>query len=242
MRKNKGGTVHVLPHHPVVREDKSTTKVRVVYDGSAHTKDNPVSINNCLEQGPNLIPSLFEILLRFRSNRIGVIADIEKAFLQIGINEKDRDALRLLWFDDVRKDNPELLKLRFQRLVFGLKPSPAILGATIMHHLSLQEQENITIKRLKEDLYIDDWATGAETIAEAKELYMEAKRIMQNGGFNLRKWTSNSVEVCEFISMLEGEGEMGDLKPEGNNSAFCEDDLSFAKATLGKKCVCNKGR
>ena len=39
--ENKGGTVHVLPHHPVVREDRSTTKVRVVYDGSAHTKDNP---------------------------------------------------------------------------------------------------------------------------------------------------------------------------------------------------------
>ena len=47
--ENKGGTVHVLPHHPVVREDKSTTKVRVVYDGSEHTKDNQVSINHCLE-------------------------------------------------------------------------------------------------------------------------------------------------------------------------------------------------
>ena len=232
--ENKEGTVHVLPHHPVVREDKSTTKVRVVYDGSAHTKDNPVSINHYLEQGPNLIPSLFEILLRFRSNRIGVIADIEKAFLQLGINEKDRDALRLLWFDDVRKDNPGLLKLRFQRLAFGLKSSPAILGATIMHHLSLHDQENITVKKLKEDLYIDDLTTGAETVAEAKELYMEAKRIMQNGGFNLRKWTSNSVEVCEFISMLENEGEMGDLKSEGNNSGFCEDDLSFAKTDLGK--------
>ena len=93
--ENKGGTVHVLPRHPVIREDKSTTKVRAVYDGSAHTKDNPVSTNHCLQQGPNLILSLFEILLRFRSNRIGVIANIEKAFLQMGINEKDRDALRL---------------------------------------------------------------------------------------------------------------------------------------------------
>ena len=27
---------------------------------------------------------------------------------------------------------------------------------------------------------------------------------------------------------------MEDLKSEGNNSGFCEDDLSFAKATLGK--------
>ena len=79
-----------------------------------------------------------------------------------------------------------------------------------MHHLSLQDQENVTIKKLKKDLYIDNWTTGAETVAEAKELYMEAKMIMQNGGFNLRQWTSNSVEVCEFISMLENDGEMED--------------------------------
>ena len=42
--ENKGGTVHVMPHHPVMRDDKSTTKVRAVYDGSAHTKDNPALI------------------------------------------------------------------------------------------------------------------------------------------------------------------------------------------------------
>ena len=40
---------------------------------------------------------LFDVLIRFRSKDIGITADIEKALLQIGINETDRDVLRFLW-------------------------------------------------------------------------------------------------------------------------------------------------
>ncbi len=40
------GNVHYMPHHAVVRRDKDTTKIRVVYDGSARS-DGP-SLNDCL--------------------------------------------------------------------------------------------------------------------------------------------------------------------------------------------------
>ena len=38
------GAVHYLPHHAVLRADKTTSKVRVVYDASPN---NP-SLNDCL--------------------------------------------------------------------------------------------------------------------------------------------------------------------------------------------------
>ena len=78
--KNDSGHIHYLPHHPVIRQDKQTTKVRVVYDGSAKSADNPLSINDCLLIGPNLIPKLFDILIRFRWHRIAITADIERHF------------------------------------------------------------------------------------------------------------------------------------------------------------------
>ena len=57
--------VHYMPHHPVIRRDKSTTKIRIVYDGSASSNDITLSLNDCLQVGPNLIPKLFNVLLRF---------------------------------------------------------------------------------------------------------------------------------------------------------------------------------
>lgn len=79
--------VHYLPHHAVVRQDKQTTKVRVVYDASA--KSAGPSLNKCLHVGPKLNTKIFDILLRFRVHRIAIIADIEKAFLMISVARKD---------------------------------------------------------------------------------------------------------------------------------------------------------
>ena len=78
---------HYMPHHPVIREDKKTTKVRVVYDGSAKVV-NSLSLNDCFQKGPNLIPKLFNILIKFRSHATTLTADTEKAFLMTGINDE----------------------------------------------------------------------------------------------------------------------------------------------------------
>ena len=72
--------VHYLPHLPVVRTGRSTTKVRVVYDGSAKSNESSLSLNDCLHKGPNLIPKLFDALIRFRNHPVALTGDIEKAF------------------------------------------------------------------------------------------------------------------------------------------------------------------
>ncbi|XP_028410563.1 uncharacterized protein LOC114533261 [Dendronephthya gigantea] len=56
---------HYLPHHGVQREDKETTKLRVVFDGSARSFKDDVSLNDCLEKGPNLVPHLFDTVVKF---------------------------------------------------------------------------------------------------------------------------------------------------------------------------------
>ncbi len=81
---NYEGLHTYLPHHPVYRTDKATTKIRPVFDGAARSKYGP-SLNDVLKTGPNLNPDLLSVLMRFHMNRIAWIADIEKAFLNIAL-------------------------------------------------------------------------------------------------------------------------------------------------------------
>ncbi|GFW80634.1 integrase catalytic domain-containing protein [Trichonephila clavipes] len=71
---------HYLPHRPVIKLDSATTKIRPVFDASAREKGKP-SLNDCLYKGVNLIELIPDILDRFRIYPVGIVADIEKAFL-----------------------------------------------------------------------------------------------------------------------------------------------------------------
>ena len=77
-----------LPHFPIVKLEKTTTKVRIVFDCSA--KYEGVSLNDAIYAGPKLQTELFDVLVRFRRNPIGIACDIKQMYLQIEIEEKDR--------------------------------------------------------------------------------------------------------------------------------------------------------
>jgi len=91
-------------------------------------------LNDSLHKGPNLIPQLFEVLIGFCNHRVALTADVEKAFLMIGIEETDRDMLRFVWPSNPQDVNSEMIHLCFTQLVFGLKPSQTILGAVILKY------------------------------------------------------------------------------------------------------------
>ncbi|KAL3116802.1 hypothetical protein niasHT_001874 [Heterodera trifolii] len=89
---------HFIPHQAVI----TPKKLRVVYDASAHAKGAP-SLNDCLLRGPVWLPDLAGMLLRFRACQVPVIADVEKAFLMVGIEEADREVCKFLWVRDPTK-------------------------------------------------------------------------------------------------------------------------------------------
>ena len=80
------GRTHYIPHHAVIREDKQTTKMRIVYDASAKTQEP--SLNDCLYAGPTFGQNILDILLQFRLFHVAVTADIEKAFLWCQLQRK----------------------------------------------------------------------------------------------------------------------------------------------------------
>ncbi|MCP9262279.1 Pao retrotransposon peptidase family protein [Dirofilaria immitis] len=87
---NQDGIIHYLPHHEVVTPNKSTTKLRIVYDASAHLKGMK-SLNDVLYRGPITLPDLAGVLLRFRATKNVLIADIEKTFLHLELLPTERN-------------------------------------------------------------------------------------------------------------------------------------------------------
>ena len=143
----------------------------MVYDASAKTKKGSLSLNECLHRGPVILEDLCGVLLRFRAKKIRIIADIEKAFLQVALNPQDRDVTRFLWLKDIdrcaTKDN--IQTYRFTRLPFGIISSPFLLSGTIAHHLELDASD--TAIQVKDDIYVDNLITGADNEKDALALH-----------------------------------------------------------------------
>uniref|UniRef100_A0A2H1VXK6 SFRICE_020879 n=1 Tax=Spodoptera frugiperda TaxID=7108 RepID=A0A2H1VXK6_SPOFR len=63
-----------------------------------------------------------------------------------------------------------------------------------------REQFPEAAKVLEESFYMDDLVHGTHTIEHGKKLIADLKRLLKNGGFNLRKWSANNQEILEDIS------------------------------------------
>lgn len=187
--------IHYLAHHGVRSPGKPT---RVVYDGSAKLKDSR-SLNECLHAGPMLLEDLTGILIRFRSHKIALSADVEKAFLQIALKENSRDVTRFLWLKDIFKPATEdnILHLRFCRVPFGIISSPFLLNAIIKHHL--MKSKNKPLEKLAGDIYVDNLITGTRNTFEAISLYKSIKAEFKSMSMNIREWATNSTEVKSMI-------------------------------------------
>ena len=89
---DKRETKWLLPNFPIVKRDKESSKVRLVFDAAA--KQNGICLNDVLHTGPKLQMDIFETLLKFRRFKIAFACDIQEMYLQIQINKDDRTYLR----------------------------------------------------------------------------------------------------------------------------------------------------
>ncbi|XGW22581.1 hypothetical protein V3C99_005081 [Haemonchus contortus] len=190
--------VYYIPHQAVYKESSSTTKLRIVFDASSKTRGAP-SLNDCLYQGPTLLPELAGILLRTRLYRYLLIADVEKAFHQVRLQRSQRDATRFLWLKDPfsppTRDNLRIL--RFTRIPFGVNASPFMLAAAIQYYLRYLCSP--LSKEIERNTYVDNVAFGAATHDEAIKKYEMAKSVFGDMHMNLRQFVCNSKFVNNVI-------------------------------------------
>ena len=80
--KSTSERVFYMPQKPVIKENASTTKARMVFDASARPHPLANSVNECMHPGPPLQSLLWDILIRARMSTHLLLADVQKAFLK----------------------------------------------------------------------------------------------------------------------------------------------------------------
>ena len=149
----------------------------------------------------------------------------------VSIIPADRDVLRFLWFKDPTKLDSPILHFCFTRVVFGLRPSPAILGAVILHHLDKYSCEHPKlVEQIRTGLYVDDLIMGTDSVESAFQVYLKSKQIMKEAGLNLRKWKTNSSKLLSRIE--EGECNQ-DAHTNETISTISEEEQSYAQSSTG---------
>lgn len=193
---NKNNQKYYLPHHAVFKPSSSTTKTRVVFDGSAKTS-NGVSLNDTLMVGPTVQQDLYSIILRFRTHQIVFTADITKMYRQIGVHEDDASLQRIVW--RTSPDKP-LKTYELVTVTYGTASAP-FLATKCLQTLAVEESDKFprAAEVLQRDFYVDDALCGSSNVKDALLLQEELIALLKRGAFPLRKWCSNHPDLLKTV-------------------------------------------
>ena len=180
-----------IPHHPVINPNKA--KIRKVLN--AASKYHDVSLNNQPMPGPDLMQNLTGVICRFRQKKVAISADIEDMFMQVGVRPKDQKFLRFLW-----KEGEKIICFQFRRHIFGARCSRTCCNFALRRTAEDNcQQYPSASKAVLRSFYMDDLYHATDTVEEAISISKDLKNLLLLGGFNLTKWSSNSLETMKSI-------------------------------------------
>jgi len=185
-----------MPHNTVLKKASSTTKMRVVFNGSEKSS-NGVSLIDILMIGPKVQDDLFDIVQRFWLHRIVMSADVVKMYRQVWVHTGDRCLQRILW----RKtpDQP-ITTYELNTVIYGNASAPFIATRCLQQSIE-DEAFNYpeAAKIARDGFYVDDLITGTDDVDTALTLQQDLIEMLGKGGFALRKWSSNHQALLKHL-------------------------------------------
>lgn len=222
---------YFLPHHGVIKESSSTTRLRAVFDGSATTTSG-ISFNDIQMVGPTVQDDLLSILLRFRQHKYIISGDIEKMYRAILVVPTQRSLQQIVFRSDPKLP---LKTYRLNTVTYGTASAPYLATKCLVSLASMAKNERVKVS-IEKDFFIDDYLGGSDSISSIVEMGKEVISILASANFHLRKWRSNSPQVLAQITDNSESLDSLNLAENKNVSSktlglhwFCESDfLSFS--------------
>ncbi|GFU28900.1 integrase catalytic domain-containing protein [Trichonephila clavipes] len=156
-------THYYIPHHGVLRPEKLTTKLRIVFNG--HPPPTGISLNDILLKG-EVKEDVFETISRFRRHKFAFTTDIQKMYRQILMNPDQQDLQRIIWKHGL---DAEILTYRLKTVTYGLSNAP-FLAIRTLQQLAKDEKSRFPLasETLSYDTYMDDIVSGAPDLETAQ--------------------------------------------------------------------------
>ena len=178
---------YFLPHFPVCRADKPSTKLRVVMDGKSEF--HGLSLNKCVLPGPKVINSLFDVLVRFRRFPVAIVGDAKEMFLRLLLPPEDRAYHRFI-YTPPGSDGP----VEFENLSHVFGNCGSLTNAVTTVKLQALREEHI--HSLASDVVlrgslVDDNLASVMTVEEAVRVIQGLQSIYSNVGMSIHKWSSS---------------------------------------------------
>ena len=191
------GKVWYLPHHGVYHP-ANPKKFRVVFDCSA--KDQGISLNDKLLQGPDLTNTLIGVLTRFREEPVAFMCDVQAMFHQVRVVKHHHNFLRFLWWPNGNL-NEDTQDYCMTVHLFGATSSPAVANFALKKTADEGEDQFglLVANTIRRNFYVDDCLKSVATEEAAVQLIRDLQNACNQKGFKLLKFCSNSQQVMDAI-------------------------------------------
>ncbi|KAG1650686.1 hypothetical protein GQR58_027818 [Nymphon striatum] len=208
------GPIHYLAHREVCRPDSKSTPLRIVF--------NCIVLNEFMSKGPDLLNSLWGVLLRFREHSIAISGDISKMYHQVSIPHSDQHLHRYMWRDLKTSAEPDHYVKTV--LTFGDKAAPAMALTALRKTAEGNENQYPGASQtVKLNSYMDDICDSVPTIEQANALIQDIESLLDSGGFHIKRWYSNE-KIGNFVDHT---GQLSDQNGNFLNSPTRENILGL---------------
>ncbi|XP_049868956.1 uncharacterized protein LOC126368838 [Pectinophora gossypiella] len=206
--KVEPNNAYFIPHHGVLRESSTTTKLRVVFNASSPTSSG-VSLNSIQMVGPTVQDDLLSILLRFRLYKYVLSADVEKMYRTVLVHPDDRHLQQIYW----RADPSEPLKVyQLNTVTYGTASAP-FLATRCLKQIGLECEDKKVSEVILHDFWVDDLLTGGDDLHETKVLRERVTAELASARMHLRKWKSNEPELVPESAQSSVDLNIGSNEP-----------------------------
>ena len=188
---------------PVWNSNSVSTDCRIVFDAS-YSPRGEEAINDLLAKGRNGMNSLVQIAIRWCVRRVGYLTDVSKMYPSIRLMD-DFWCYQLYKWDENLDVGKEPRTKVIKTLIYGVRPSGNQAEFAIRETARLCEKDfPRAAEVIQEDTYVDDCASGEDTMELALSSASEVEVVLKKGGFSLKGVTISGSDPPSSLANPDG--------------------------------------